>query len=454
MSRYIASFAILFLILISSALIATHAVAGANASIGENSWAEKTPMQVARSQLGAAVVDGKIYAIGGTADGKVVGINEQYNPLVAAWTFKAPMPTPSNAFTPVVYQNKIYCIGAQVNEVYDPANDSWETKNPPPLSHFQTVISERIYAIDTTYSNSTFAYDSASDSWTPKASIPIATGGTAIACNQKIYVIGTNSLKVDLKLIEIYDPATDSWSLSPTRSAVYSGEAIATTGVYAPQRIYFIESQAVYDPLTELWQTGRQLPEGAPSGLPPNYQAVTKVPTDRMEFAIAILNDKIFVIGGVSILSESYIGYDYKSLYHDTVEEYTPFGYGTVPPQIVVISPAVSNYSISDVPLIFNINKDAELIQYSLDNGDNLTIAGNSTLPNLMDGSHIVTLYSTDTFGNIGASQTVTFNVDKEAQTQLQPKFPETELAIIISIGLFIPIIAAAALLHYYKKKR
>jgi len=412
-------------------------------------------MQVARSDLGAAVVNGKIYAIGGIAEGKVLGVTEEYNPTTDSWALKAPMPTPSSAFATAVYHNKIYCIGAGINEVYNPANDSWENKTPPPLSYFQIVsLDERFYAIDTFYSNTTAVYDPANDSWTLKAPIPIATGGTVVACNQNIYVIGTSSLKPELSLIQIYDPKTNSWTLSSTHSEVYGGQAVATTGVYAPQRIYFVEANAVYDPLTGLWQTGRPLPEGAPLDLRPNYHAAAKVPTDRMEFAVAILNDKIYAIGGVSILSESYIGYDYKSLYHDTVEEYTPFGYGTVLPVIAVISPEVANYSSSEVPLNFVINKPANWVTYSLDGMNNVTIAGNTTLTDLANGSHNIVLYASDEFGNIGASQTMLFTVDKGAQTQLQPKPLQTASIIAFSVGVTVTIVVVVGLVFYYKKCR
>ena len=81
----------------------------------ENSWASKAPMQVARSSLGVAVVNDKIYAIGGTTENGVVNTNEEYNPVSDTWTYKKPMPTPRENFAITSYQNKIYCVGGSLN---------------------------------------------------------------------------------------------------------------------------------------------------------------------------------------------------------------------------------------------------------------------------------------------------------------------------------------------------
>ena len=81
----------------------------------EDSLVSKAPMQEARIGLGVAVVNGKIYAIGGVGTGGGTGgfcvFNEEYDPATDTWTFKASMPTPRSAFGIAVYQDRIYCIG-------------------------------------------------------------------------------------------------------------------------------------------------------------------------------------------------------------------------------------------------------------------------------------------------------------------------------------------------------
>jgi len=119
----------------------------------ENSWVSKAPMHVARSDLRVAVVNGKIYAIGGNTQNGVVGVNEVYDPATDTWTMKTPMPTPRVYFASAVYQNKIYCIGGipdSANAIYDPSTDNWTTKAPMPIpvyAHMSAVIDHKIYIL-------------------------------------------------------------------------------------------------------------------------------------------------------------------------------------------------------------------------------------------------------------------------------------------------------------------
>jgi hypothetical protein len=80
------SFAPLLILIFLIACIIVVKPASSSADAAENSWTSKAPMQVARGNLGVAVVNGKIYAIGGSTvqvkescyvSGGVVGINEE-----------------------------------------------------------------------------------------------------------------------------------------------------------------------------------------------------------------------------------------------------------------------------------------------------------------------------------------------------------------------------------------
>jgi len=101
----------------------------------------------------------------------------------------------------------------------------------------------------------------------------------------------------------------------------------------------------------------------------------------------------------------------------DTGEYVEEHGYApvmvidTTAPTIFIISPQNSTYSASSVPLDFTVNRTIDWMGYSLDNQENVTIPGNTTIP-VSEGRHTLVVYANDTVGNMGASDTVWFTVD------------------------------------------
>ena len=85
----------------------------------------------------------------------------------------------------------------------------------------------------------------------------------------------------------------------------------------------------------------------------------------------------------------------------------------TTPPKISLLSPLNQTYNGSTVPLVFNVDKQVNWTGYSLDNEQNATLTGNSTIAEMANGLHSVTVYANDTYGNIGASETTSFTVAK-----------------------------------------
>jgi N-acetylneuraminic acid mutarotase len=301
---------LLVLAFLSSPLLVSIACAA------EDSWVTLAPIPTKRFFFGVAVVDGKIYAIGGAGG---VNATEMYDPVTNTWHTKASMPTPRSGFGIAVVENKIYVIGGStgdstytnVNEVYDPATDTWETKTSMPTTRHAmdaNVVDGKIYVIG---GNSIVneVYDPATDSWTTKTPIPTGVGYYASAVvDNKIYVIGG---AVEVILNQIYDTETDTWSSgAPLPKGVDSAAAVATTGVYAPKRIYVIGGKQnldaanltqIYDTETDTWSTG------------------TAMPTSRYGLAVAVVNDVVYAIGGI----EGWIVYPVSA----ANEQYTPAGY-------------------------------------------------------------------------------------------------------------------------------
>jgi len=81
------------------------------------------------------------------------------------------------------------------------------------------------------------------------------------------------------------------------------------------------------------------------------------------------------------------------------------------PPQIQVLSPQNTTYATNIIALNFTINKPSAWIGYSLDNSANVTIAGNTTITNLLEGSHHIVIFANDSSGSMGSSDPVYFSV-------------------------------------------
>jgi parallel beta-helix repeat protein len=113
-------------------------------------------------------------------------------------------------------------------------------------------------------------------------------------------------------------------------------------------------------------------------------------------------------------------------------------------PKISILSPVNQVINESSVPLVFTVDKQVSWMGYSLDGQDNVTVTGNSTLNGLANGLHKIIVYANDTFGNMCASETLTFSVAVPAPAPF----------VLASAGLGIAVLVVGVGLFYYVKKR
>jgi len=120
------------------------------------------------------------------------------------------------------------------------------------------------------------------------------------------------------------------------------------------------------------------------------------------------------------------------------------FTLDTTPPTISIVSPENKTYDTTDIPLTFTVDETVSWIAYSLDGQANVTITGNTTLPELSDGSHSLIVYAKDTDGNTGASEIIYFTIETEKEEEAFPTWIIAPIVIIAVVG--------AALLVYFTK--
>jgi hypothetical protein len=125
------------------------------------------------------------------------------------------------------------------------------------------------------------------------------------------------------------------------------------------------------------------------------------------------------------------------------------------PPIVEVLSPQDAIYNATSLPLDFTIDEPASWIAYSLDNQINTTIAGNVTLSELAEGTHSITVFANDTFGNMGTSETINFTIMPTPTPTPEPEQQalSTTTLVITASGVFIAVVGLGSLVYFKKRK-
>ena len=265
-------------LLVALTLVAWPVVTPAQAT---GHWVKGTkfaPLSEPAEEYWSATANGKFYLFGGspvrTGDKAVLpGRVIEYDPATDKFNSKKQMPRPSEHMTLAEAGGKIYLFGGLSTE------------------HPGETTPGNFYLKDS------WQYDPANDSWKAVAPMPEPRqAGAAVEVNGKIYVIGGRvgaafiSIASDISLVEIYNPATDTWeppgarmptARSAVASAVYNAKIYVAGGewqdpvVQTAFRVF-----EVYDPATNTW-----------SVLPP-------MATPRHGVAGAVIGNRFYAVSG------------------------------------------------------------------------------------------------------------------------------------------------------------
>ncbi|MFQ6124976.1 MAG: kelch repeat-containing protein [Candidatus Heimdallarchaeota archaeon] len=284
-------------------------------------WHPRAPMPTPRADLAVAVVNERVYAIGGFNGIQNLATMEEYDPATDTWRSRAPMPTARGWLAATAVNGKIYALGGwdgtnylSTVEEYDPTTNIWRSRAPMPTHRYGlavVAVGGRIYAIGGQneiaegYQKTVEEYDPATNTWRPRADMATCRYGLAAGVVQgRIYALGGfNAANRAMKTVEEYNPILNTWrGVADKPTAQISLAAGAVGG-----RLYAIGGLETnpspveeYDPLTDTWE----------SRIP--------LPTPRAGLAAAVVRGRLYAIGG-------YDGNRRLS----TVEEYDPPFYDT-----------------------------------------------------------------------------------------------------------------------------
>jgi N-acetylneuraminic acid mutarotase len=175
-------------------------------------------MPTARQYFGAAMVNGILYAVGGS-NPSILSIVEAYDPSTNSWSTKAPLPGIRHGLALVEAGGSLYAIGGNnlnptnIVEAYDPLTNSWSGKAPMPtirshISGSAVNVGGIIYVIGGSTNGSTpmgtvEAYDPSTDSWSVKTPMPVPRFDlTVSAIDGIIYAVGGNGGASALDLVQ------------------------------------------------------------------------------------------------------------------------------------------------------------------------------------------------------------------------------------------------------------
>lgn len=196
-------------------------------------WQEMAPMLVPRSELGLAMLDGCVYAVGGWEGSFRLDSVERYDPESNSWQMIAPMKMAVTSPAVVAHEGMLYVTGGAVLEDgdgielvqrYDPRTNTWTELAPmliPRSGSAACVLDGHIYVVggwhaSTENTNKVERYDVQANSWEFKASMIERRYRPGIAViDEHIYVLGgEEGWDRYHDTIECYSAVTDTWQLT------------------------------------------------------------------------------------------------------------------------------------------------------------------------------------------------------------------------------------------------
>jgi hypothetical protein len=118
------------------------------------------------------------------------------------------------------------------------------------------------------------------------------------------------------------------------------------------------------------------------------------------------------------------------------------------PPNVSLLSPQNTTYNSTSITLNFTVNQPAKQLSYSLDGQNNVTITGNTTITDLPNGPHNLTIYATDETNNTKATETIHFTITKENNTSAF-----TDSTLLLVSATIITATAIIVVVYVWKKR-
>lgn len=221
-------------------------------------WSDGPPLPEARSEVGVAADDARVYVVGGNGPQGPVNTLLIFDTATHTWRMGASVPGPARDHIGVaVVSGTLFAIGGLV---------AWPD---------QAIAS-------------VYAYSPQSDEWAPRAPLPRPRGAMGVAAlANRIYAAGGLAGGNAVADFTVYDPATNQWTTLPAMPTARDhlmagaiGNGFHAVGGRARDIGDATNAHEVFDAETQTWH------------------ALAPLPTPRGGGGAGVLFGKLYVFGG------------------------------------------------------------------------------------------------------------------------------------------------------------
>jgi serine/threonine-protein kinase PknK len=266
-------------------------------------WRSLPNAPTARLMMAWAVLNDKIWIIGGLRNGVPLQTVESYDPKTGAWETGPPLPVPLHHAAAATYRGEVVVVGGETekniaggsNKVFALRSGNWVEL--PNLKHARAapgaaVVGDKLVAfggqsakqlVKPTEVFDGSSWKDAADMLTPREHLAAVSDGTYA------YAIGGRFLSADKNsaALERFDPASGKWTKlvgmpTPRGSygAAYIDGRIVAVGGEAPTQVLNVVE--MYDIADNKWST------------------LVPMPTYRHAEVVATVGNTVYVIGGAN----------------------------------------------------------------------------------------------------------------------------------------------------------
>ncbi|XP_076463245.1 LOW QUALITY PROTEIN: kelch-like ECH-associated protein 1 [Babylonia areolata] len=244
---------------------------------------------------------------------------ECYNPKTLQWHRLPDLPTPRSGLGAVMVKGSLYVVGGRNNShegnmdsdglnMFDAMRHIWVPRRPMSVPRNRVavgVIDNMIYAVGgsqgQTHHNSAERYNPETDTWEMIASMRTRRIGVGCAViNRLLFVVGGFDGVNRLSCVECYNPEKNEWKSVAPMNTMRSGAGVVAMGSY----IYAVGG---YDSSCQLRSVERY-------NLEKNcWQFMTPMNSPRSALSVAVVCNRLYALGG-------YDGHNFLT----SVEMYNP----------------------------------------------------------------------------------------------------------------------------------